>query len=309
GGGQPFADADEDGYEVVIQPDPSVLDGRFSNNAWMQETPDPITKLVWDNVAVMSSHTATELGVEVNYDAGYYNADMVRLTAGDESDSIELPVWIQPGFPDGTIGLQTGYGRNLDAGQVGGDKGWFRELTDAYKSVYNGEPLANGVGTNVARLLGDNLRRVLTGVAAEKTGEGYMLASTQEHGSMEGRPIVRRASIEDYRENPDFAEDAVHTLPNGEPWEEYPTLWEEDHPTDTPAYEDSDFHENQWGMAIDLNTCTGCNACMVACQSENNVQVVGKEQVAKGREMHWLRVDRYYVTPGGEGGHGGSSSE
>ena len=313
GGGRnrPFPGASsEDGYEVVIQSDPSVLDGRFSNNAWMQETPDPITKLVWDNVAVMSPRTATELGVGVDYDAGSYDADVVRLTAaggsGDAaaSDSIELPVWIQPGFPDGTIGLHTGYGRNIAASGVGEEKGWFRNLTDAYESVYNGEPPANGVGENAARLLDDNLRRVLTGVQVEKAGEGYMLASTQEHGSMEGRPIVRRASMDDYRENPDFAEDAVHTLPGGEPWDEYPTLWKDNHPQDQPAYEDSDFHENQWGMAIDLNTCTGCNACMVACQSENNVQVVGKEQVAKGREMHWLRIDRYYVTPGGEGGHG-----
>ena len=315
---QPFGEASggEDGYEVLIQPDPSVLDGRFSNNAWMQELPDPITKLVWDNVAVMSPRTAGELGLSVDYDAGAYEADLVRLTANQSS--IDLPVWVQPGFPDGTIGLQTGYGRNIEASDVGEAKGWFRNLTDAYDSVYTGEALANGVGQNVAPLLGNNLRRVLTGVQAEKAGEGYMLASTQEHGSMEGRPLVRRASMEDYRENPDFAEDAVHTLPNGEPWAKYPTLWEEEHPADEPAFEDSDFHENQWGMVIDLNTCTGCNACMVACQSENNVQVVGKEQVAKGREMHWLRIDRYYVTPseghtethGGEGGsEGGGHGE
>ena len=295
--------ASEEGYEVIIQLDPSVLDGRFSNNAWMQELPDPITKLVWDNVAVMSPRTAGELDLEVDYDAGQYYADLVRLTA-EEGDSVELPIWVQPGFPDGTIGLQTGYGRNIEASDVGEEKGWFRNLADAYDGVYNGAALANGVGKNVAPLKGSELGRVLTGVQAEKAGDGYMLASTQEHGSMEGRPIVRRASMEDYRENPDFAEDAVHTLPGGEPWAEYPTLWEDRHPTDQPAYKDSDFYENQWGMVVDLNTCTGCNACVVACQSENNVQVVGKDQVAKGREMHWLRIDRYYASPSAAAGSG-----
>jgi molybdopterin-containing oxidoreductase family iron-sulfur binding subunit len=307
----PFAGASDEGYEVVIQSDPMLLDGRFSNNAWMQETPDPITKLVWDNVAVMSGRTAAELGLEVDYDAGAYAADVVRLTAPDGNGRIELPVWIQPGFPDGAIGLQGGYGRDLDAADVGEEKGWFRNLTDAYESIYNGAALANGVGTRVTPLQDSRLRRVLTGVQAEKVEDArYTLASTQEHGSMEGRPIVRRASMEDYRANPDFAEDAVHTLPGGEPWDEYPTLWEDDHPSDQPAFKDSDYYENQWGMVVDLNTCTGCNACMVACQSENNVQVVGKEQVARGREMHWLRIDRYYALPGqGSGGHGGGGED
>ena len=285
----------EEGYEVVIRLDPMLLDGRFSNNAWMQEMPDPVSKLVWDNVAVMSERTADELGVGVDYDAGQYYADVVSLAA--EGESIELPVWIQPGFPNGTIGLTTGYGREIASQDVGEPRGWFRELADAYDGVYDSTALADDVGTRVTSLKTPELDRVLLGVQVEKVGEGYMLACTQEHGSMEGRPIVRRASLDDYRENPDFAEDAVHTLPGGEPWAEYPTLWEDRHPTDQPWFKDSDYYENQWGMVVDLNTCTGCNACMVACQSENNVQVVGKDQVAKGREMHWLRIDRYFVSP------------
>jgi molybdopterin-containing oxidoreductase family iron-sulfur binding subunit len=129
----------------------------------------------------------------------------------------------------------------------------------------------------------------------------YKVVTTQEHGSMEGRPIVRRATLDEYQENPDFAGEMGTKVPGAEGpgdagYAEYPMLWEENHPSDEPALKDNPYFQNQWGMVIDLNTCTGCNACVVACTSENNVQVIGKEEVSRGRHMYWLRMDRYYVS-------------
>jgi molybdopterin-containing oxidoreductase family iron-sulfur binding subunit len=112
---------------------------------------------------------------------------------------------------------------------------------------------------------------------------------------MEGRPIVRMSTLDEFRANPHFADDAVPALKGQEPWEEYPSLWEDRHPKDSREFQRSIYSKHQWGMAIDLNACTGCNACVVACQSENNIQVVGKESVTHGREMHWVRLDRYFT--------------
>ncbi len=290
---------DPDDLEVVFRLDPTLMAGEFSNNAWMQELPDPTTKLVWDNVAVMSRRTADARDLSVDYDTGQYYADVIEIATG-EGATVELPVWIQPGYPDGTIGVNFGYGRAFATLREVDEPGFLSRLTNAYEGIYEDrDPIANGVGQNVALLRSPTLERVFVGAGVRKIGEGYKLVSTQEHGSMEGRPMVRRATLDTYRENPDFAEDAVHMLPGvpEEDWEEYPMLWQENHPSDQPAFVDSDYYENQWGMVIDLNTCTGCNACIVACQSENNIQVVGKEEVGLGREMHWLRLDRYYVSP------------
>ena len=376
------APSDEDGLEVVFRRDPKLLDGRFSNNAWMQELPDPVTKIVWDNVAVMSQATAEELGLEVTYSEDNFYADRIELSVNGEV--VELPVWIQPGHPDGSIAVNLGYGRTLSTTREGYDTP-FWDVTDDV-DIYNDAPIAGGidadgnpvdvVGANVAPLrpAGD---RVATGATVSKVGSDYLIATTQEEGSMQGRPIVRWATLDEFKENPYFVEDdqvpvpelghggdghasedqtvhsadgyglsagtgtAAHTIddlpsnpqtgagspadttahggdgehggehggghgeeegaPNVEGYRDYPMTWEENHPKDQPAMKDNPYYQNQWGMSIDLNTCTGCNACVVACTSENNVQVVGKEEVSNGRHMYWIRNDRYYVTEGEEG--------
>jgi molybdopterin-containing oxidoreductase family iron-sulfur binding subunit len=330
--------------------------GRFSNNPWMQELPDPITKIVWDNVAVMSQATAEELGVGVNRREGKFYADRVELALGDQT--VELPVWIQPGHPDGSIGVLMGYGRTLATTREY-ENTPFWDTTDE-TNIYHGAPVAGGlnasgepvdvVGANVApmRPAGD---RVTAGAEVTKVGSDYLIATTQEEGSMQGRPIVRWATLEEFKEDPYFvsdeqppvpevghggdgedegvsvpgldagpgtddhaAEDMPEQAAHGgdgagqhggagaeedrpvEEQQEYPMIWQEDHPKNEEAYKENVYYDNQWGMTVDLNTCTGCNACIVACTSENNVQVVGKEEVSRGRHMYWIRNDRYYVS-------------
>jgi len=285
----------EEGLEVVIRPHASIYDGLFSNNAWMQELPDPIHKLTWDNYAVISPSTAREYGVDVRLDKGKHWADLVTLTV--DGRSVELPVWVSPGQAAGSVTVTMGYGRSIisDRGLTSGP------FFDLDVDIYSGGPLANGIGSSVSNLLPPAGFRVANGATLLKSGEGFMLATTQDHPSMEGRPIVRTATVEEFREHPTFADDMLPPLPGQEPWDEYPELWNEDHPKNRPEFTRSLYSKNQWGMAIDLNSCVGCNACIVACTSENNVQMVGKEQIAVGREMSWLRLDRYFTGDSAEG--------
>ncbi len=233
--------------EIVFEPGATVHDGRFANDGWLQELPDPLTKITWDNPVLLSPATAARVGAK--------NEDLVRVEI--RGRALDLPVWIVPGQADGTVVVTLGYGRT-SAGRVG-----------------------NGVGFDTYRLRTLAAPDFDTGVRLTPTGETYLLGTTQEHGSMEGRPIVREAALEEYRQSPGFAKEAVHAVPPAPLWNER-------------GYETGP----QWGMAIDLNTCVGCNACVVACQSENNIPIVGKAQVRKGREMHWLRVDRYFAEDG-----------
>ncbi len=286
-----------DGLEIVFRLDPSVYDGRFANNAWMQELPDPTTKIVWDNVAIVSPATAEELGLEVRYSAGKYYADVVEITVGD--NSVEVPVWIQPGHANDSIAVQLGYGRNIQSLRPERRTHFFN--TDDYTDVYGqGRAIGTGVGTNVAPLRTTDAMQVAHDVSVSRTGQTYMIATTMEHGAIEieRRPLYRMGTLEEFRENPEFVMDVEPYIPKGYDAMEYPALWEEDHPKDQPAMRNNPYYKNQWGMSIDLNACTGCNACVVACQSENNIQVVGKQEVSLGREMHWLRIDRYFVSPG-----------
>ncbi len=232
------------GLEVVFRPSAGPYDGRFSNNAWLQEAPDPMTKLVWDNAAMISPATAKSLGVE--------NGDVINIrVSGRETP---MPVMIQPGHADNSISLALGYGRTR-CGRIG-----------------------DGVGHNAGAIRTTAGFWYAAGAKVSKTGRKYDLSTTQEHFSMEGRPLVREASLEHYKEHPEFTKHAVHD-------EELFSLFQE-----------QEYNKgNQWGMVIDLNTCIGCNACLVACQAENNIPVVGKAQVARGREMHWIRLDRYYA--------------
>ncbi len=229
--------------EAVFRPDPSLLDGRYANNGWLQELPKPLSKLTWDNAAVVSPATAQKLGLQ--------NEDVVKLTA--DGRSVELPVLIQPGQAAGVVTLHLGFGRE-HAGRVG-----------------------NGVGADVTPLRTTAAPWVVSGLALAKTGGRSLLAHTQQHFRMEGREIVRVMTLPEYVKDP--AKAKGHGLPPKEA-----SLFQ-------PGWE---YKENAWGLSVDLGSCFGCNACVVACQSENNVPVVGKEQVARNREMHWIRVDQYY---------------
>ncbi len=241
------------GLEIVFVPSPSLHDGRFANDGWLQELPDPLTKLTWDNPALVSPKTAETLGLA--------NEEVVRLDYAGRA--LELPVWIVPGMADDVVALTLGYGRRL-AGRVGYEVGF-----DTFKVRTSKAPGFDS-GVTVARL-----------------GRTHPLSVTQDHGSMEGRPLVRESTVGELRsEKPEeAASQSTAQLGVFEEEPEHFSLWKEH------TYDQG----HQWGMTIDLNACIGCNACMVACQSENNVPVVGKVQVAKQREMHWIRVDRYFA--------------
>ena len=247
--------------ELVFVADSCVGDGRFSNNAWMQELPDPVTKLTWDNAALMSPSTMASLGVA--------NGEMVRIQS--DGRSLDVPAWSVPGQSDSTIVLAAGYGR-----QLGGDQ------------------IADGCGFDAYQLRTSTAMSYATKVAVQRTGETYKLVSAQEHGSMEGRALFRENSAEGYRADPDFAPQMsplaqAAALQGKTETEINKSLWDErDY---TKGY--------QWGMVIDLASCNGCNACVVACTSENNIPMVGKEQVEVGREMFWNRMDRYFVSEDG----------
>ena len=240
------------GMEIAFRPDPSIGDGRFANNGWLQELPKPLTKLTWDNAAHMSPGTAKRLGVTLERTARGIQTDIVELQY--RGRSVHAPAWIMPGHPDDTVTVHFGYGRRR-AGRVGNNTGF-----DAYP-LRTSDALWSGTGLEVA-----------------KTGERYTLACTQDHWSMESRDVVRAATLAEYQATPDYARKRSH-----EP------------PREMTMYPNYRYEGHAWGMSIDLNACVGCNACVVACQAENNIPVVGKQQVAMSREMHWLRIDRYYA--------------
>ena len=303
----PFAEVSEaDEIELVVRLSPTLYDGAFSNNAWMQETPHPVTKVTWDNTAIMSRATAARLGVEVEYDAGAHEVGTVAIQAPNGL-AVTLPVWIQPGHPDDSVTVQMGYGRLYDSDRIFEEPGLLQRMglsfdTDYSTDVYGFRPVSmgmgatsEGVGQNVAPLRGLGYDSVIPAVAISAAGGEHMIATTQDHGAMEGRPLVRMANVEQYAQNPEVFEE-MEPLIEDVPWEEYPPIWgESNSAASQEVIGDALYSEHQWGMAIDLNACSGCNACVVACQSENNIPVVGKDQVARGREMHWLRLDRYYV--------------
>ena len=229
------------GLELVFRPDPTVWDGSFANNGWLQELPKPLTKLTWSNAALLSPKTAERLA----------------LASGDEVELryrgrvLRAPVWILPGHADDSVTLHLGYGRSR-AGRFGNGRG-----SNAYALRTADEPWF-GSGLEVAR-----------------TGLRRKLACTQDHHALEGRNIVRAASFAEYERNPRFAhqgQEAELSL--------YPAIA-------SPGY--------AWGMAVNLSSCTGCNACVAACNAENNIPVVGETEVERGRAMHWLRIDRYFA--------------
>jgi len=231
------------GMEVNFRRDATVYDGRFVNNGWLQEMPKPMTKLTWDNAALVAPDTALQLDVE--------NGDVIEVR--HDGRLLRVPVWIAPGHAADSVTISVGYGRTR-AGRLG-----------------------NGTGFNAYALRGSSAPHFGAAEAAA-TGDDYRLVSTQDHWTLEDRNIVRSAHLEEFKANPTFAHAMEHlSLDKGI--------------TLLPEYE---YKGYAWGMAIDMNACTGCGACVLACVAENNIPVVGKEQVSRNREMHWLRVDRYY---------------
>jgi molybdopterin-containing oxidoreductase family iron-sulfur binding subunit len=237
------ASAPARGLEVVFRADPTVFDGRFANNGWLQELPKPHTKLTWDNAVLIAPATAGRLGLG--------NEDVVELRY--RGRSVKGPVWVLPGHAPDTVTVHLGYGRTR-AGRAGTGPGF-----DAY-------------AIRTSRALWSD-----RGLELQKTGDKYRLVSTQGEQVMEGRHLVRAATLDQYRKNPKFAHELVEAPKQ-----------------DETLYREYKYEGYKWGMTIDLNACVGCNACVVACQSENNIPVVGKTEVGRGHKMHWLRIDRYY---------------
>ncbi len=235
------------GLEIIFRPDPHVQDGRYANLGWLQELPKPITKITWDNAALLSPLTADRLGVA--------NADVVEITYAGRT--VKAPVWTLPGQADGTVAVHFGYGRSR-AGRV-----------------------ASGTGFDAFNLRRSDAPWFAAGAEVKKVDGEWPIACTQDHWTIdkvaEDRHLLRSIALDEYRRDPDKVREMGEVPPR-----------------DETLYENYKYEGHAWGMAIDLNSCVGCNACVVACQAENNIPVVGKRQVMTGREMHWIRVDRYF---------------
>ena len=315
-GAKPVEVPGKEKYEVTFLRDHSVDDGRWGNNGWLLETPNPVTRITWDNVLLVSLNTAKELlGSEAKdlldfekvngeeYDkklgglpgrfgfhseSGRFFQKEYKLTLNGKS--VNGPIWLLPGMADNTVGVALGYGRGI--GRVGGAAGF-----NAYEVRTAGA------------------QHFAVGAKLESAGSNYEVACTQEQGVMDGRPVVRECNADDYSTHKDFVKhfdlDSIHHTSHLVKGDDRGYPWEKDRKQDEelPASpyknnfgsEDSvsapklmDIERQQWGMVIDLGTCVGCNACVVACQSENNIPIVGKHQVAIGREMSWINIHRYF---------------
>jgi molybdopterin-containing oxidoreductase family iron-sulfur binding subunit len=255
-------------FELIFRPDPCVWDGAYANNAFLQELPKSLTKLTWDNAALISVNSAEKLGVS--------NGDMLRITS--QNRSLEIPAWIVPGLPDDTITLHLGYGR-WRSGSVGTGAGF-----NAYKLRTSDHPWFIA-GAEVIRISGSYpLAATHTHQTIAERRVGDLDAEVIQHpgdNSLDNRKLVRVGTLKQFVDDPGF----VKKLDESENRHSL-TLY--------PGYDDTYKKNLAWGMSIDLNSCIGCNACVVACQAENNIPVVGKEEVLRGREMHWIRIDTYY---------------
>ena len=252
---------DSDRFEIAFALDASVYDGRFANNGWLQECPDPLTKLTWDNAALVSPATAMQLQVTTG--------DVVRIEL--EGRAIEIPVFVLPGCADGVLTLPLGYGRQ------------------------HAGVLAAYAGVDVRPLRRRTTMFWAGGAQVSPTGQHIPLATTQQHGSirdreisedqLQKRGILREVTSDQLRQHPQLVQHmGIHQ------------------PTETSIYRVPSFADRQqWGLSIDLSRCVGCNACVLACQSENNIPLVGRDEVIRGREMHWMRIDRYFA---GDDPHG-----
>jgi molybdopterin-containing oxidoreductase family iron-sulfur binding subunit len=239
----PAASPATSGLEIIFRRDATIYDGRFANNGWLQEVPKPMIQICWDNPVLMSVATAKKLNLK--------SEDEVELELNGRK--VLGAIWLTPGHPDGAVTVLLGYGRE-NSGRVG-----------------------SGLGFSAYKLRTSNALWYAGGLHLRATGGHYGLAAPQGHQSMEGRAIVRAATLEEFIKNPGFAHEMVEAPTPG-----------------LTMYEPYEYKDHKWGMAIDLNSCVGCKACEVACQAENNIAVVGKDQVKRGRIMHWLRIDNYH---------------
>lgn len=241
--------------DLVLYQNVSVKDGVLSNNPWVQETPDPISKVTWDNYVSLPKAYAESQNIK--------NGDMVNVTYGNVK-LMGMPVFVQPGQANNTIGIAVGYGRK---GKVGEKS---QPIEKIGKNAYPFMKFQNGT-----------YNMVVNGVTVTKTDDKYELAQTQTHHTIEGRDIVRETTFAEYQKDPKAG--------NNKPAPHLYTLWE------TKEYKKDGAPNHHWAMAIDLNACTGCSACVVSCSIENNVPVVGRAEVRRRREMHWMRIDRYFT--------------
>jgi MoCo/4Fe-4S cofactor protein with predicted Tat translocation signal len=280
--------------DVLFVAGHNSYDGRFANNAWLQELPDPMTKITWDNAALLSPATAKKLGVQ--------DEDMVSVSANGKD--ISSVAWVMPGQADDTVVLTLGYGRTFD------------NFLEYHKGAYHSK---DEVGFDVTPIRNTSNAFYAAGGKVSKSGGTYDVAAVQRYANshqepgfdFEARALVREANIEEYKANPTFSKPGI--IHHGQPMPDQ-SKFALLHPEERSIFGDFDYtleghdqrdklepHQalfagkHQWGLVIDLNTCTGCNACMVACVSENNISMVGKDQVRRGREMHWIRMDRYFV--------------
>lgn len=244
--------------EFIFRPDSNTFDGRYANNGWLQELARPVTKLTWDNAALVGPKTAERLLLTQKVAArggehGQVISNVIDISISNSK--VTAAAWILPGQAEDLVVLPLGYGRK-NGGYTGTNKGF-----NAYEVRTSDALWTATAGTE----------------AIKKTGGEYPMACTQYHFNIEGRKILSTGTIEEYRKNPEFAHEG-----------------DEQPPKSMSLYKEFAYPGYAWGMAIDLNSCNGCNACVIACQSENNIPVVGKDQVMRGREMHWIRIDRYY---------------
>lgn len=251
-----FRTTAQEGFVLLLTDNYRVGNGKFSNNGWMQELPHPASKIVWDNYAAVSPDTAKKSGINSN--------DKIEIKAGDKA--VTMPVFVQPGMADNVVSIELGYGRT------------------------SGGKISTGVGVNVSDIISKNGERLFTGVTVSKVAGTYELISTQEHYPIDEkrykdihikRHIIQEGTLEEYKKDPEFLYKETKT--------------ERDANNYTSVNTPHEYPGLKWAMTIDLNKCIGCGECVMSCNIENNIPVVGKDQVKANREMHWLRIDRYYA--------------
>ncbi len=260
------APASKDAIEIIFRPDPNIYDGRYSNVGWLQELPKPVTNLCWDNAAILSGATLTKLNLEED--------DIVELTVGGKT--VKAPVIVAPGHPDNSVTVHLGYGREA-SGRVGSGAGFnaflIRPASTPFYATGSIKKVDGKWGLAITKSHYQDHRSKAAG------GEGGGNNSLEANEAVGDRGIIRYATLDEYKANPGFANEGENH--------------EKTH-TDTSLFPNWTYTENAWGMSIDMNSCTGCNACVVSCYAENNIPVVGKQQVRIGRNMQWIRIDSYF---------------